>query len=143
MKNSTLIQNIDKLIRLLCASILLQTLYFKFGAAPESVYIFETMGLGAAGRIGTGIAELIASISLFFVATRFWGAALAFGIMVGALLSHFTLLGISVLGDGGQLFLMALLVFLGSIYLMFRYYPGSLAEKMGIGLALKLKKNDS
>lgn len=130
-------------MRLICAVILLQTLYFKFGAAPESVYIFETMGLGAAGRIATGIAELVAIISLFFVATRFWGATLAFGIMLGAVLSHLTILGVSVLDDGGQLFLMALLVLLGSIYLMFQYYPGSLADKLGAELALKLKKNDS
>jgi hypothetical protein len=42
--------------------ILLQTLFFKFSAAEESVYIFKTLGIEPYGRIGSGIVELIASI---------------------------------------------------------------------------------
>ncbi|MEZ4933630.1 MAG: hypothetical protein R2788_16100 [Saprospiraceae bacterium] len=57
------------IIRLLVAVILLQTLYFKFTASPESVYIFEQTGLGAAGRIGSGIAELIAAILILVPST--------------------------------------------------------------------------
>lgn len=140
MSNTKLLQNATKLVRLLCAIILLQTLYFKFGAAPESVYIFETMGLGTLGRIGTGVLELIASIGLFFTLTRFWSAALALGLMSGAIVSHLTLLGIEVLGDGGKLFMLALIVFLGSIFLLFRYYPGSVAEKMATTWTSKMKK---
>ncbi len=141
MRKLTFLQITDSLVRLICAVILLQTLYFKFGAAPESVYIFETMGLGTVGRIGTGILELFASIGLFFGPSKFWGAALACGLMAGALLSHLTLLGISVLGDGGKLFTLAILVFVGSSYLMFRYFPGSDAEKLLATFLLKQKKH--
>ena len=37
--------------RLVAAGILGQTLFFKFTAAPESVYIFEKVGAGAAGLV--------------------------------------------------------------------------------------------
>ncbi len=140
MKNTRVLQLTDQLVRLLCAVILLQTLYFKFGGASESVYIFETVGLGTAGRIGTGILELAASIALFFAPTRFWGAFLAFGLMFGALLSHLTVLGIVVLNDGGKLFLLALIVWLGSLYLMIRYYHHSDAEKLWIALGARRKQ---
>jgi putative oxidoreductase len=139
MKTPALLPITDQVIRLLCAAILLQTLYFKFGAEPESVYIFETVGLGTAGRIGTGLLELLASIALFVPSLRFWGASLAFGLMVGAIFSHLTVLGINVLGDGGKLFALALTVCLGSLYLMFRYYQASTAEKI-IGQLLVRKK---
>ena len=43
-------------LRLVPAIILLQTLYFKFSAAPESVFIFEQLGLEPWGRIGLGVA---------------------------------------------------------------------------------------
>jgi YHS domain-containing protein len=48
----------------LAALIMVQSLFFKFSAAPESLYIFEKVGLGDAGRIGTGVAEGIASVLL-------------------------------------------------------------------------------
>ena len=40
---------------------LAQTLFFKFTAAPESVYIFSTLGVEPWGRIDSGIIELVAS----------------------------------------------------------------------------------
>jgi len=39
-------------LRLIAAVILLQTLFFKFSGARESVYIFSTLGLEPWGRIG-------------------------------------------------------------------------------------------
>ena len=39
--------------RVAAAVILLQTLFFKFTAAPESVYIFTKVGLEPWGRIGS------------------------------------------------------------------------------------------
>ena len=39
------------------AIILGQTLFFKFTAAPESVYIFTKLGAEPWGRIGSGIAQ--------------------------------------------------------------------------------------
>jgi len=49
-------------LRLIAAVILLQTLFFKFSGARESVYIFSTLGLEPWGRIGSGVVELIAGI---------------------------------------------------------------------------------
>jgi uncharacterized membrane protein YphA (DoxX/SURF4 family) len=101
--------------QLIAAAILLQTLFFKFTAAPESVYIFEALGVEPWGRIGSGLAELIASVLLLIPATAAVGALLAAGVMVGANLSHLTTLGIDVQGDGGLLFAMACLVLLCSL----------------------------
>jgi putative oxidoreductase len=100
--------------QLVVAGILLQTLYFKFTAAPESVYIFSTLGLEPVGRIGSGIAELIAAVLLLVPATAALGALLALGVIAGAIGSHLTVLGIEVQGDGGLLFGLALVVLVGS-----------------------------
>ncbi len=108
-------------LRLLAAIILLQTLFFKFSASEESVYIFSTIGMEPWGRIGTGIMELIAAILILIPRTTALGALLAIGLMSGALFFHFTTLGIEVKGDGGQLFIYALLVFISSAVLLFVY----------------------
>ncbi len=106
-------------LRLLAAVIMLQTLYFKFTAAPESVYIFSTLGMEPWGRIATGFAELVAGILLLVPSTVIWGAMLGAGIMLGAVASHFLFLGISVQGDGGQLFIYALLVLTSCVILLY------------------------
>jgi uncharacterized membrane protein YphA (DoxX/SURF4 family) len=108
-------------LRLLAAVILLQTLYFKFSAAPESIYIFSKLGMEPWGRIGTGVLELIAGILLLIPATTVFGALLAIGLMAGAIFFHITRLGISVQNDGGQLFIYALLVFVSSVVLVIIY----------------------
>ncbi|MFN7943363.1 MAG: DoxX family protein [Thermoanaerobaculia bacterium] len=100
--------------RLVVAGILVQTLYFKFTASPESVYIFSTLGLEPWGRIGSGAAELVAAILLLVPATAALGALLALGVISGALVSHLTKLGIAVQNDGGLLFGLACAVFVGS-----------------------------
>ncbi|MBS1555156.1 MAG: DoxX family protein [Bacteroidetes bacterium] len=96
--------------RLIAAAIMLQTLYFKFSGAEESVYIFTQMGIEPWGRIGTGVMELVASSLLIIPATVWLGAILAIGLMGGAIMSHLLVLGIEVKGDGGLLFIYALLV---------------------------------
>ena len=58
--------------------------------------------------------ELIAAILLLVPATVTVGAALALVVIVGAIFSHLTVLGIEVQGDGGLLFVLALTVFIGS-----------------------------
>jgi len=100
--------------RLVAAIIMLQTLYFKFTASPESVYIFTTVGMEPWGRIGIGILEAVASVLLLFTPTAWLGAGLALGLMAGAIGMHVTLLGIEVMGDGGYLFALALIVALCS-----------------------------
>jgi len=103
----------QKIITLLCravaAVILLQTLFFKFTAAPESVYIFTKVGLEPWGRIGSGAVELIAAILLFVPRLHWLGAAIAIGVLAGAIVSHLTVLGIVVMDDGGLLFFLALI----------------------------------
>ena len=99
------------LLRLVVAGILLQTLFFKFTGAAESVYIFETLGAEPHGRIGSGVAELAASVLILVPSTAALGALLSLGLMSGAILSHLTVLGIEVMGDGGLLFALAIIVF--------------------------------
>ncbi len=103
---------LDWIVRLVAAVILLQTLFFKFTGAPESVYIFTTLGAEPWGRIGSGVAELIASGLLLWTGTAGLGGVLAMGLMAGAIGSHLTRLGIEVQGDGGLLFALACVVFL-------------------------------
>lgn len=109
------------ILRLLAALILLQTLYFKFSAAEESVYIFSTVGMEPWGRIGSGVLELIAAILLLYPRTTSIGAALGLGLMAGAIFFHLTKLGIVVKGDGGLLFLYAVLVFISCAILLIVY----------------------
>ncbi len=96
--------------RIVAAIIMLQTLYFKFRGEPESIYIFTAVGIEPWGRYGTGLAELIASILILMPRTSWIGAGLALGIMSGAILTHLTILGIEVQGDGGYLFFLAVAV---------------------------------
>ncbi|MCB9377334.1 MAG: DoxX family protein [Holophagales bacterium] len=104
--------------QIVVAAILLQTLFFKFTGAPESVYIFETLGLEPVGRIGSGIAELVASVLLLVPGTAALGALVAAGVISGAIGAHLTRLGIEVQGDGGLLFGLALVVFVGSLLIL-------------------------
>ena len=100
--------------QLVAAGILLQTLFFKFTGAEESVYIFSTLGIEPWGRIGSGVVELAASGLLLYPPTAAVGAMLAAGSMAVAILSHLTVLGISVRDDGGTLFALAVTVFVAS-----------------------------
>jgi putative oxidoreductase len=107
------------LLQLTVAGILLQTLFFKFTGAEESVYIFTAVHAEPWGRVGSGVVELLASILLFVPATVALGAILTLGTMTGAILTHLTVLGIVVKGDGGLLFGLALTAFTGSAIILF------------------------
>lgn len=102
------------ILQLIVAVILLQTLFFKFTGAEESVYIFTQLGAEPWGRIGSGVIELITAILLLTPRTVTIGAILALGTISGAILSHLTRLGIVVKDDGGLLFALALVVFVAS-----------------------------
>jgi putative oxidoreductase len=102
--------------RIIAAVIMAQTLYFKFTASEESVYIFTMVGMEPWGRIGIGVLELIASILILIPSTVWLGSILAVGLMAGALGMHVTMLGIEVKGDGGQLFTYALIVTICGAY---------------------------
>lgn len=106
------------ILRLAAAIILFQTLFFKFTGAPESVYIFTTLGIEPYGRIGSGIGELIAGILLLIPRFTWLGALMGVAVMSGAIFSHLTKLGIVVMDDGGQLFVMAVIVFIACAVLL-------------------------
>jgi putative oxidoreductase len=99
-------------LRLIVAVILLQTLFFKFSAAKESVYIFSTLGMEPWGRIGSGIFELVASILLLVPSTLTVGAAMALAATGSAIFFHIARLGIALrpVGDHGELFALAIVV---------------------------------
>ncbi|MNU15526.1 hypothetical protein D3C71_36620 [compost metagenome] len=97
------------IFRLIPAIILLQTLYFKFSAASESVYIFSKLGMEPYGRIGIGVVELIAATLILVPKTTGYGAVLGFGLMIGAIQFHLTKLGVEVHNDGGKVFYLAII----------------------------------
>jgi putative oxidoreductase len=119
--------------RIVAAIILLQTLFFKFTAAPESVYIFTKLrsfihtyipfasigSLEVLGPLGSGILELIAAVLLLLPSLVWAGAVLAMLATGGAILSHLTFLSIAVQGDNGLLFLLAFTVFVTSATALF------------------------
>jgi uncharacterized membrane protein YphA (DoxX/SURF4 family) len=105
-------------LQILCAAILFQTLFFKFTAAEESVYIFKTLGMEPWGRIGSGVAELVACVLLLIPKTVPLGAVLSLGVISGAIMSHLTKLGIAVKDDGGLLFGLALVVLVSSLLIL-------------------------
>lgn len=115
MKNSIFIW----IVKLIAVAILVQTLFFKFTGAEESVYIFQTLGVEPYGRIGSGIVELIASILILIPRTTLLGAFLALGTMMGAIFSHIFVLGIMVKDDGGTLFALAIITLICSLILVY------------------------
>ncbi len=104
-------------LRLVASVIMLQTLYFKFTAQPESVLLFSNLHMEPWGRIGTGIIELVASILLLLPSTIVIGAVIGIGLMMGAIVSHVLILGLEVQGDGGLLFAYAITVLICCIIL--------------------------
>lgn len=103
------------------AVIYLQTLFFKFSGAPESVYIFSTLGVEPWGRIATGVAELVTAVLLLIPRTAGLGAVLSLGVIGGAILSHLTVLGITLpeVGDNGTLFTLAVVILVASLAIVY------------------------
>ncbi len=121
MPQSKALSILDWLVRIGVAVILLQTLFFKFSGAKESVYIFTTLGAEPWGRIGSGVVELIAAILLLVPRATVFGAILALGTICGALFAHITKLGIKIpaVDDHGELFTLAVAVFVGSLLVLY------------------------
>lgn len=105
--------------KLIIVILLLQTLFFKFTGAPESVYIFSELGLEPYGRIGIGIIELLISIFIIIPKTTLIGAILGLGTILGAIFSHLFFLGVEIQNDGGLLFILALIIFFCCLYLIY------------------------
>lgn len=113
--------------RIIAAAIMIETLFFKFTGAPESVYIFSKMNLEAWWRYGQGVWEFIASVLLLMPRTGWGGGLLTLGAIGAAIVSHVTVLGIEIQGDGGLLFGMAWTAFLSAAVVTFlhrREIPG-------------------
>jgi len=117
------------ILRIVAAYILLQTLGHKFGGSEESKYIFTKVGMEPWGRYGSGVVELVASILLIVPRTVAFGALLAIGTMSGAIFFHLTKLGIEVMNDGGQLFYMAIVVWISCTVLLL-VYKGQILERL-------------
>jgi hypothetical protein len=109
--NAKTTRYLERAAAITAAVIFLQTLYFKFTAHPDSVYIFTKIGGEPALRIGSGIAELIIAVLLLYPRTTLYGALLGFLLMIGAIGQHLFVLGVVVNNDGGTLFILALLTF--------------------------------
>ena len=120
MKSRTL-NIIDWLLRIVVAVILLQTLFFKFTAAKESVYIFSALGAEPYGRIGSGVVELIASLLLLAPRTVVFGAILTLGTISGAIFAHLTKLGLTIpaVDDHGELFGLAIAVLVCTVVVLY------------------------
>lgn len=118
------------IFRVLAALIMLQTLYFKFSAHPQSVHLFTILGMEPWGRIGTGVLELIASLLILYPRTTGYGAVLGLGLMSGAIFFHLTKLGIKFDGDY-VLFLYAVLTFISCAVLAL-FYRKELLKQTGL-----------
>ena len=104
-------------LRLLAALIMLQTLFFKFTGAEESIYIFTQVGMEPWGRNMTGGVELVASVLLLTKRYEL-GALLGLATISGAIFFHLTKLGIEIQGDGGYLFTLAIVLFASCLILL-------------------------
>ena len=107
------------LFQIIIAAIYLQTLFYKFSGAEESIYIFSTLGIEPVGRYFAGISELVVAILLFIPSLAGLGALMSLGVIGGAILSHLFVLGIEVQGDGGWLFILACIIFVGSLFVCY------------------------
>ncbi len=110
--------------RLIAALILLQVAGFKFAGAAESVTLFEQLGAEPLGRYATAGIELVAAVLLLVPKTRALGALLTLAVMGGAIGTHLAKLGVELIGpdgtgDGGTMFVMAIVTALCSAFVLF------------------------
>jgi uncharacterized membrane protein YphA (DoxX/SURF4 family) len=118
---------ISWIAQIVVALILVQTLVFKFTYAPQTQEIFKDMG-GRPMATLVGVVELVAVVLLLWPRFSAVGAIIALGTISGAIFSHLTILGFSVLDpetgeyDGGLLFGLAITVAIGTmVVLAFRW----------------------
>ena len=118
-------QNITAwVLQIAVAAIFAPMLIGKFTGAEEAVYIFETVGIEPWGRLATAGAETIAIILLLTPRTAVFGAALSAVVIMGAIMSHLTSLGVTLTfpsgeTDGGATFVMAVAILIASSVVLF------------------------
>lgn len=106
--------------RIVPAIILLQTLFFKFTAHPDSVKLFSILGAEPWGRIGTGVLELTAGILLLIPRTTLYGAVLGAGLMFGAIGAHLLVKDVGIhFGGDPWLFIYALITLFFCLILVY------------------------
>ncbi len=122
------------LLKLLVTVIVGQTLFFKFSGAVESIYIFSRLGVEPWGRLGLGSLELVSIILLWIPRTKIYALILIFGIMSGAIASHLFILGIEIMEDGGELFILSIVTWLSTLVLLY-----SMWEEIKAGILIFLQ----
>lgn len=94
MKSSPLSSQVPAVLswvlQLAIVVILGMTLPFKFSGAEESVALFTQVGIEPWGRYLTGAGEAVAVVLLLIPALAWLGAAVAVGLLVGAIGAHLT-----------------------------------------------------
>lgn len=100
--------------RIICAAIMLLAALGKFTGGHVDVQIFTELGMEPYGRFIIGLVELGAALLLLSASWAHLGAILAFGVMMGALIAHITVLGFDVLHT-----LLLSAVLLTAIFVMF------------------------
>lgn len=129
----------DLIARGLVVIIFSQTLYFKFSAAPESVFIFSALAAEPVGRLAIGVFEGFAVLLLVANRTAAFGAILSVFLMLGAVACHVLFLGVEVQHDNGLLFALALIAILAAIIVLtLRARSFILVEKERTGDAHKI-----
>ena len=140
MAREKMMRYLPWVLAIFVAIVFVQSLFFKFTNSFETQHIFTTIGdwmgsIGLPAFIASGFAtwggytvgsvELIASILLLIRRTQPLGALIGFLVISGAIFFHlFTPLGVSVVideagnRDGGQLFALAVGVFISTILIM-------------------------
>jgi len=118
--------------KLVLAGMYLMMAIPKFGGDEITVHIFTTLGVEPWGRYLTGVIELAVFVLILIPATAVYGMILSLGVLSGAILSHFAVLGLVVqngIGTGndeGVIFTTALIMLgltLGNLFLNRRSIP--------------------
>ncbi|AZQ63588.1 hypothetical protein EI427_15565 [Flammeovirga pectinis] len=104
-------------LRAIPVVVLFQSLLYKMGEDPESVYIYYQLGLGDDIRLFIAVVEFIACFLLVYRSLCKWGAWIAVVLTSFQLLAQIFILGIDLpveegLSNGMQLFGMSLVTLL-------------------------------
>jgi len=99
--------------RLIVVGIFVMGALPKFTSTAEELPLDDNLPMGMTSVYIIGALEVIAIILLLVPKTTIYGAILASLIMLGAIISHFTIVGME--GDLGSMFVMALIAFAAAV----------------------------
>jgi len=92
-QQSALRRYVTLILPVVPALILLLPVHYKLTANPDSVRLFEELGMEPVGRVLVGTIESICIILLMLPGVAIYGAILTLAVMTGALIAHATHLG--------------------------------------------------